>query len=105
MTFEEARKELKRLGEAHYKRPCFTSISYELTDFASGKPEVECSLYLEGYKHFVAPTWQGAFDLMKTELGLSNPDLTEAPNETLEEKALDTREFRETDNPPFSGIR
>ena len=60
MTFETARKNLAKLADGKFR-----SISYELTEFSSGKAEVSCTVYIDGFNHFFAPTWEGALNKLK----------------------------------------
>ena len=77
MKFKEAKDELKSLAKGKYH-----SLSYELTEFISGRLEAECSLYIAPRIPVRGSTWQEAFIKMKIALGgESQVDSSEAPGE------------------------
>ena len=84
MTFQEAKEELAILAKNR-----FHTISYELTIFPKGLPssegrrEVNCVIYVDGLKHFQAPTWRGCLDLLKAALGSWKIDRNEEPKEEV----------------------
>jgi len=79
MTFEEARKRLAQLSKGEYR-----AISYELTEYASGTEDAECTLYIDGYKHHSGPTWAAAFLSLEKAMDITHPvDTTEQPGEEL----------------------
>lgn len=79
MTFNEAKGELKSLVGKRYH-----SLSYELTEFVSGRLEAECSLYVDPRISVRGSTWQEAFIKMKNALGgESQVDSSEAPEEEI----------------------
>lgn len=82
MTFLEAKDELKKLakGKMH-------SITYELTEHASGAFENRCELYIDPRISSEGKTWKEALDKMRIKLGgCGEIDLSESPDEEMKEE-------------------
>ena len=78
MDFMTAKAELKKLANGKYH-----TVQYELVEFASGRLEAECELYVDSRILSSGPTWEEALNKMKVKLGLieSKVGLSEAPGE------------------------
>ncbi|MDY6862809.1 MAG: hypothetical protein SV062_07445 [Thermodesulfobacteriota bacterium] len=75
MKFLEAKAKLKELAKGRYHL-----IRYELTEYPTGKLEVKCTVYIDGYSHNSGTTWEEAFNNLQTEMGLFQLDVSEAPD-------------------------
>lgn len=63
VTFEQAKRRLRRIARGEY-----CAIQYEITFATRGSKvpdEVRCGVYIHGGEWHVAPTWEGAFALLK----------------------------------------
>jgi len=83
MDFMAAKAELKKLANGKYH-----TIRYWLTEFASGKLEAECELYIDPQISSLGPTWEEALNKIKIKLGLGvkEIDLSEIPGEEKEKE-------------------
>lgn len=78
MKFKTAENKLRRLAK---KR--FSCLSYERTYFSTGEVEQKCSVYVNGYDWYPAPTWEQAFILLKQAITRPVVDVQSAPTDEL----------------------
>ena len=80
MKFEEAKKELKRLAKGRYH-----AIQYQLTEYANGKVEAECYLYVDPHISAASSNWKDSLTKIKMKLEPSqSSELSEMPEEEEE---------------------
>jgi len=62
MTFEQAKKELKKLVKGNQ----YFAISYEYSQFSDGEEKQECALYTEKSGWRKGETWEIAFEKLSS---------------------------------------
>lgn len=75
MTFQEAKAKLKEVSNGRYH-----SIGYELTEFAAGGFETECSVYIDPGRRGTGPTFEEAFARLGVPMDTHDP-MSQAPEE------------------------
>lgn len=75
MTFEGAKKKLKKVAKGAYR-----SIRYSVIIHTDGTQHPECSLYIDGYNWHSARTWKEVFNKLEEQKnGAPDIDLNEEP--------------------------
>ena len=69
MKFTEAKEKLKELAGGKYH-----AIGYELTEYAGGRQETECYLYIDSKFAGRGYTWKEAFMKLNNELGITQTE-------------------------------
>ena len=55
-----AKGQLKKLADGEYH-----SLTYELSEYSSGRRESTCKVYIDRYDYATAPTWDDALQKMR----------------------------------------
>jgi hypothetical protein len=63
MTFENAKKELKKIAEKKYH-----CIQYTLMVYGDREKKSECGVYVEGYNWHHGDCWKEAFEALQAEI-------------------------------------
>lgn len=77
MTFNAARKKLKKLAKGK-----FCQTEYQVVDFSGGDVEQECRLYIADIGYNTGKTWKEAFDKLHQTL---NPSPVKIEDGDIEE--------------------
>ena len=63
MTFEEAKKKLKKIADGKYNRTLFSVVEY-----STGSETTYCELYIDGMDIISGQTWAACFDILENKL-------------------------------------
>lgn len=63
MTFKQAQKKLKKLANGEYH-----NISYKETIIRVGKKEIECEVYVNGYRYHYSNNWSDTLLSLEKEM-------------------------------------
>lgn len=78
MKFVTAKSKLIEMADGKY-----SSMSYEVTNYSTGRTGVECKVYIEGHTHYTGESWQEA--LGKLQKAVDGEPETISPKEEAPE--------------------